>query len=73
MTIRKGSVFHPGALVGRLSWWLRVKEFTVNAGAADDVGSLPGWEDPWRRAWQPTLALLPGESPWTGEPGRISS
>ena len=22
----------------------------------------PGREDPWRRAWQPTLALLPGES-----------
>ena len=22
----------------------------------------PGREDPWRRAWQPTLAFLPGES-----------
>ena len=21
-----------------------------------------GWEDPWRRAWQPTLVFLPGES-----------
>ena len=21
-----------------------------------------GWEDPWRRKWQPTLVLLPGES-----------
>ena len=21
-----------------------------------------GWEDPWRREWQPTLVLLPGES-----------
>ena len=20
-----------------------------------------GWEDPWRRAWQPTLVFLPGE------------
>ena len=20
------------------------------------------WEDPWRRVWQPTLVLLPGES-----------
>ena len=30
-----------------------------------------GQEDPWRRAWQPTLVFLPGESPWTGEPGRL--
>ena len=22
-----------------------------------------GWEDPWRRAWQPTAVFLPGESP----------
>ena len=29
-----------------------------------------GWEDPWRRAWQPTPVFLPGESPWTEEPGR---
>ena len=21
-----------------------------------------GWEDPWRRAWQPTPVFLPGES-----------
>ena len=25
------------------------------------VGSL-GWEDPWRREWQPTPVFLPGES-----------
>ena len=30
-----------------------------------------GWEDPWRRAWQPTPVSLPGESPWTEEPGRL--
>ena len=23
----------------------------------------------WRRKWQPTPALLPGESPWTEERG----
>ena len=28
---------------------------------------------PWRRAWQPTLVFLPGEFPWTGEPGRLQS
>ena len=35
------------------------------------LSSIPGlcWEDPWRRAWQPTPVFLPGESPWTEEPG----
>ena len=28
---------------------------------------------PWRRAWQPTPIFLPGESPWTEEPGRLQS
>ena len=26
---------------------------------------------PWRRAWQTTLAFLPGESPWTEESGGL--
>ena len=26
---------------------------------------------PWRRAWQPTSVFLPGEFPWTEEPGRL--
>ena len=28
---------------------------------------------PWRRAGQPTPGFLPGESPWTEEPGRLRS
>ena len=28
---------------------------------------------PWRKARQPTLVFLPGESPWTEEPGRVQS
>ena len=33
-----------------------------------------GWEDiPWRRAWQPTPVLMPGESPWTEEPGGLQA
>ena len=28
-------------------------------------------EDPLERAWQPTPVFLPGESPWTEEPGRL--
>ena len=27
----------------------------------------------WRRKWQPTLASLPRESPWTEEPGGLQS
>jgi len=27
---------------------------------------------PWIRAWQPTPVFLPGESPWTEEPGRAT-
>ena len=26
---------------------------------------------PWRRKWQPTPIILPGESPWTEEPGGL--
>ena len=28
---------------------------------------------PWRRARQPTPVFLPGESPWTEEPGGLQS
>ena len=28
---------------------------------------------PWRRAWQATLVLLPGESPRTEDPGGLQS
>ena len=28
---------------------------------------------PWRRAWQLTPVFLPGESPWTEEPGGLWS
>ena len=50
------------------------KESACNAG---DLGLIPGQEDPWRRAWQPTPVFLPGEfheqrslagySPWSPE------
>ena len=28
---------------------------------------------PWRRAWQPTPVFLPGESPWTEDPGALQA
>ena len=33
----------------------------------------PGQEDPWRRKWQPIPVFLPGEIPWTEEPGMLQS
>ena len=32
-----------------------------------------GQEDTLEKAWQPTPIFLPGESPWTEEPGRLQS
>ena len=42
---------------------LVVKNPAANAGDKRDVGSVSGLRRfPWRRAWQPTPVLLPGES-----------
>ena len=47
------------------------KESACNVG---DWASIPGLGRPlWRRAWQPTLVFVPGESPWTEEPGGLQS
>ena len=46
-----------------LLWWLSGKESACNVGAARGAGSVPGFgRSPWRRAWQHTPILLPGES-----------
>ena len=57
--------------------------FATSTGSSDgkesacswgDLGSIPGvWKIPWRRAWQSTPVVLPGESPWTEEPGGLQS
>jgi len=37
-----------------------------------DLGSVPGFgKIPWRRAWQPTVVFLPGETPWAEDPGGL--
>ena len=42
---------------------LVVKNPLANAGNKRDTGSIPGsGRFPWRRAWQPILVFLPGES-----------
>ena len=47
------------------------KESACNAG---DLGLIPGLRrSSGGRAWHPTPVFLPGESPWTEEPGRLQS
>ena len=41
---------------------LVVKNPPASAGDLRDMGSVPGREDPQRRAQQPTPVYLPGES-----------
>ena len=52
------------------SWASLVAQTVKNPPAMQEawVGKIP-----WRRAWQPTLVFLPGESPWTEEPGGLQS
>ena len=67
----------PGKGIGyplQYFWASLVAQMVKNQPAMQEtwLQSL-GWEDPWRRAWQPTPVFLPGESSWTGEPGRLQS
>ena len=51
-----------------------VKRPAANAGDLRDIGfDLWVGKMPCRRTWQSTLAFLPGESPWTEQPGRLQS
>ena len=56
------------------SWASLVAQLVMNLPAMQEtwVQSL-GWKILWRRAWQPTPVFLPGESPWTEEPGGLLS
>ena len=62
---------------------MRIKPTLGLPGGSDGKESAcnvgrPGFDpwvgkNPWRRAWQPTPVFLPGESPWTEEPGELQS
>ena len=53
---------------------LVVKNLPASAGDLRDTGSIPWSGRPLREGhWQPTLVLLPGESLWAKEPGRLLS
>ena len=55
---------------------LVVKNSPANAGDVKSRG-FASWLEAgkilWRREWQPTPVFLPGESPWTEEPGGLQS
>ena len=72
-----GSGRSPGEGTGyplQYSWVSLVAQMVKNLPTLWEtlVWSL-AWEDPLRRAWQPTPVFLPGESPWTKEPGGLQS
>ena len=58
--------------VGASQVALVVKNLPANEGDIRDAGLILGLgKIPWSRAWQPTAVFLPGESPWTEEPGGL--
>ena len=72
-----GSGSSPGEGIGyplHYSWASLVAQMVKNPPAMWEtwVRSLVG-KVPWRRVWQPTPVFLPGESPWTEEPGGLQS
>ena len=70
--IELASLWHPGTYSP--PQLLVVKNLPGIAGDKRDTGSVPGLgRSPWRRTWQPTPVVLPGESPWTEEPGVLRS
>ena len=49
---------------------LVVKNLLAITGDIRDTGSILGLQRfPQMRAWEPIPVFLPGESPWTEEPG----
>ena len=64
-----GCINHSGlGELGLLQVVLVVKKPPTSAGDRRDSGSIPGLEDPLRRARQPPPALSPKRIPWTEEP-----
>ena len=49
-----------------------VKNLPVNE-ETDDLGSIPGWEDPLEEEMATHSNILAGENPWTEEPGGLWS
>ena len=58
-----------GSCISQLS--LLVKESTCQRRCKRREFDPWAGKRPWIRTWQPTPAALPGESPWTEEPGGL--
>ena len=54
-----------------LPWWLSDKESACSAGAAGDLGLIPGLEDPLEESMATHSSILAWRIPWTEEPGRL--
>ena len=68
-----GSGRSPGERIGYLfqySLAFLVSQLVKNLPAMRETW-VQSLGDPLERAWQPTPAFLPGESPWTEEPGGL--
>ena len=57
------------AVLGVTKSWTRLGNFQFHT----DVYVQMHIHTAWRRPWQPTPVFLPGESPWTEEPGELES
>ena len=54
------------------SWTSQVAQIIKNPHTVHEMQVNPRVRKiPWRRKWQPTSVLLPGEILWTEEPGRL--
>ena len=63
----------PALVPQGLPRWPVVKNLLANAGAARDVGSIPGWEDPLEEGMATHSSTLAWRIPWTEEPGGLQS
>ena len=62
-----------GGVGGTSQVVLLVKNLPTSVGHKESKFDPLVGKIPWKRAWQPTPVFLPGESPWTEEPGRLQS
>ena len=50
-----------------------VRNPLTNAGATEDPGSIPGWEDPLEKGLATHSSVLAWRIPWTEETGGLQS
>ena len=73
VSVGHSTVWNPQCEIPHTQVALVVKDIPASSGDVKRRGFNP-WVRKilWRRAWQPTPVFLPGESPWTEEPGGYS-